>query len=267
LPPQFATSNARSAEVETRQETWRVEGWRNLGFLALILAAVFTKNLDGLSETLMLAAGVGSWFATRKRIHETNAFNFHPIREAAWLFVGIFATMVSALDYLEMHSAQLGLNSELKFFWLTGLLSGALDNAPTCLTFLAAAMGLHDLSLNNPDHVRQLVATRDHELIAISLGAVFFGAMTYIGNGPNFMVKSIAEQGHPPALPIGPACGGKGTSTRLNHAISGDQLDAMGGLSTCWMIHQPSFHFSFEKPFSDFPSKHTGHSRRPFADC
>jgi Na+/H+ antiporter NhaD/arsenite permease-like protein len=102
--------------------------------------------------------------------------------------------MVPALDYLETHAGQLGLDSEMKFFWLTGLLSGALDNAPTYLTFLAAAMGLHNLSLNNPEHVRQLVATHDQELIAISLGAVFFGAMTYIGNGPNFMVKSIAEQ-------------------------------------------------------------------------
>ena len=100
--------------------------------------------------------------------------------------------MVPALDYLEIHSKQLGLSSEMGFFWLTGLLSAALDNAPTYLTFLATAMGLHDLSLNDPAHVRQLVATHDHELIAISLGAVFFGAMTYIGNGPNFMVKAIA---------------------------------------------------------------------------
>ena len=181
-------------EEETRQEIWKIEGWRNVGFLALILAAVFIKQPDGLSEALMVAAGVGSWFATPKRIHEANAFNFHPIREVAWLFVGIFATMVPALDYLEVHSGKLGLDSEMKFFWLTGLLSGALDNAPTYLTFLAAAMGLHNLSLNDPEHVRQLVATHDHELIAISLGAVFFGAMTYIGNGPNFMVKSIAEQ-------------------------------------------------------------------------
>ena len=181
-------------EEETREEIWKIEGWRNVGFLALILAAVFIKQPDGLSEALMVAAGVGSWFATPKRIHEANAFNFHPIREVAWLFVGIFATMVPALDYLEVHSGKLGLDSEMKFFWLTGLLSGALDNAPTYLTFLAAAMGLHNLSLNDPEHVRQLVATHDHELIAISLGAVFFGAMTYIGNGPNFMVKSIAEQ-------------------------------------------------------------------------
>jgi len=181
-------------EAETRRETWKIEGWRNVGFLALILVAVFIKQPPGLSEALMLAAAVGSWFATPKRIHEANDFNFHPIREVAWLFIGIFATMVTALDYLEIHAGERGLNSEMEFFWLTGLLSGALDNAPTYLTFLAAAMGLHDLSLNNPEHVRQLVATHDHELIAISLGAVFFGAMTYIGNGPNFMVKSIAER-------------------------------------------------------------------------
>ena len=181
-------------ELETRREIWKIEGWRNAGFLALILAAVFIKKPPGLSEALMTAAGLGSWFATSRRIHEANAFSFHPIREVAWLFAGIFATMVPALDYLERHAGQLGLNSEMKFFWLTGMLSGALDNAPTYLTFLAAAMGLHHLRLNNPEHIRQFVATHDHELIAISLGAVFFGAMTYIGNGPNFMVKSMAEQ-------------------------------------------------------------------------
>jgi Na+/H+ antiporter NhaD/arsenite permease-like protein len=181
-------------EEETRQEIWKVEGWRNVGFLLLILAAVFIKSPVGLSEGLMVMAAAGSWFATPKRVHQANTFNFHPIREVAWLFVGIFATMVPALDYLELHAAKLGLDSEMKFFWLTGLLSGALDNAPTYLTFLAAAMGLHNLSLSDPGQVRQLVAAHGHEVMAISLGAVFFGAMTYIGNGPNFMVKSIAEQ-------------------------------------------------------------------------
>jgi Na+/H+ antiporter NhaD/arsenite permease-like protein len=189
----FARAPREVREAEVSKGVWKIEGWRNIAFLALILAAVFIKKPAGLSEALMLAAAVGSWFATPKQVHKANAFNFHPIREVAWLFAGIFATMVPALDYLQGHAHDLGLNSEMRFFWLTGLLSGALDNAPTYLTFLAAAMGLHDLSLNNPEHVRQLVATHDHELIAISLGAVFFGAMSYIGNGPNFMVKSIAE--------------------------------------------------------------------------
>lgn len=180
-------------ERETSDGNWTIDGWLNAGFLALILGAVFVKRPAGLSEFLMIAAAAGSWFATPKRIHESNQFTFHPIREVAWLFAGIFATMVPALDYLEIHAAEFGLNSEMKFFWLTGLLSGALDNAPTYLTFLAAAMGLHDLSLNNSEHVRQFVTEHDLQLIAISLAAVFFGAMTYIGNGPNFMVKSIAE--------------------------------------------------------------------------
>jgi Na+/H+ antiporter NhaD/arsenite permease-like protein len=181
-------------DAETREEKWRIDGWRNVGFLGLILAAVFIKKPVGVSEGLMILAAIGSWFATPKTIHQANAFSFHPIREVAWLFVGIFATMVPALDYLEIHAGELGLNSAMKFFWFTGGLSGALDNAPTYLTFLAAAMGIHHLSVNNPEHVGQFVSTHDHELIAISLGAVFFGAMTYIGNGPNFMIKSIAEQ-------------------------------------------------------------------------
>lgn len=181
-------------DQETRQEIWTVQGRRNLAFLGVILAAVFVKSPPGLSEVMMIGAAVASYLCTPKAVHEANKFNFHPIREVGWLFVGIFATMVPALDYLEGHADSFGLNSEMRFFWFTGVLSGVLDNAPTYLTFFAAAMGLHHLSLNDPEHVRQLVATHDHELIAISLGAVFFGAMTYIGNGPNFMVKAIAEQ-------------------------------------------------------------------------
>jgi Na+/H+ antiporter NhaD/arsenite permease-like protein len=190
----FSRAPRAVREEETRQESWRIVGWRNVGFLALILAAVFIQKPVGLSAALMVAAAVASWLVTPKHIHQANAFNFHPIREVAWLFIGIFATMVPALDYLEVHAARVGLNSEMKFFWMTGMLSGALDNAPTYLTFLAAALGLHNLSLNNPEHVRQFAAAHDHVLIAISLGAVFFGAMTYIGNGPNFMVRAIAEQ-------------------------------------------------------------------------
>ena len=179
---------------ETAHETWKFDGLRNLAFLGVILVAVFLRNPPGLSEALMVAAAAGSYFLTPKPVHEANDFNFTPIKEVAWLFIGIFATMVPALDYLEVHAGELGLDSEMKFFWLTGVLSGVLDNAPTYLTFLAAAMGRHQLSLNSPADMQTFIAQHDHELIAISLGAVFFGAMTYIGNGPNFMVKSISEQ-------------------------------------------------------------------------
>jgi Na+/H+ antiporter NhaD/arsenite permease-like protein len=180
-------------EAETREEKWGFDGVINVAFLGLILVAIFLRNPPGLSEALMVGAAVASYRLTPKAVHEANAFNLHPVREVAWLFLGIFATMVPALDYLEIHAHELGLSSPAAFYWLTGGLSAMLDNAPTYLTFLAAAMGMHGLSLADPDQVRHLVATQDHELIAISLGAVFFGAMTYIGNGPNFMVKAIAE--------------------------------------------------------------------------
>jgi Na+/H+ antiporter NhaD/arsenite permease-like protein len=194
----FDRKNFLRAPREIREpisepETWSFEGTRNVLFLAVILGAVFLRDLPGLSEALMVSAAIASYVLTSKPIHEVNNFNFLPIREVAWLFAGIFATMAPALDYLEIHAKQLGLSSPMTFFWLTGALSAGLDNAPTYLTFLAAAIGLHGLSLNESTDVRWFVQNHDHELIAISLGAVFFGAMTYIGNGPNFMVKAIAE--------------------------------------------------------------------------
>jgi Na+/H+ antiporter NhaD/arsenite permease-like protein len=190
----FTRASIAIREKETASETWSFDGLGNAIFLAVILAAVFIKKPVGLSEALMLGAAAGSYFTTRKPIHDANDFNFGPIREVAWLFIGIFATMVPALDYLETHATDLGLDSEMKFFWLTGSLSAVLDNAPTYLTFLAAAMGRHHLTLNSTEDVHTFLAAHDHELIGISLGAVFFGAMTYIGNGPNFMVKAITEQ-------------------------------------------------------------------------
>jgi Na+/H+ antiporter NhaD/arsenite permease-like protein len=182
-----------AAMAETKREVWKIEGWRNLGCLGVILGAVFVKRPPGLGEALMLGAAVVSWFATPKGVHEANKFSFHPMREVAWLFAGIFATMAPALDYLELHASQLGLSSAARFFWLTGMLSAGLDNAPTYLAFLATGMGRQHLSLNDPSQVLDYVNQHGHELMAISLGAVFFGAMTYIGNGPNLMVKSIAE--------------------------------------------------------------------------
>jgi len=190
----FLRASLAVREKETAHETWKFDGLRNIVFLGVILAAVFLRQPPGLSEALMVAAALGSYFTTPKPVHEANHFNFGPIKEVAWLFVGIFATMVPALDYLEIHAAELGLASELRYFWAAGSLSALLDNAPTYLTFMATAMGRHHLSLNSRDDVTAFLTQYDHELIAISLGAVFFGAMTYIGNGPNFMVKSMAEQ-------------------------------------------------------------------------
>jgi Na+/H+ antiporter NhaD/arsenite permease-like protein len=188
LRPTRAVDENRSQELK-----WGIEGWRNVGFILLILIAVFIKKPLGLREALMIAAAVGSWFVTPKRLRQANEFDFRPIREVAWLFLGIFATMVPALDYLAVNTGRLGLDSEMKFFWFTGGVSAALDNAPTYLTCLAAAMARRGLSVNDPADTIQFVAAHDRELMAIALGAVFFGAMSYIGNGPNLMVKSIAE--------------------------------------------------------------------------
>ena len=179
---------------ETAQSAWKVEGLRNLLFLAVILSAVFIEKPPGLREALMIGAALASYFATPRAVHAANDFNLHPIYEVAWLFLGIFATMVPALDYLEVHAGDLGLNSPMRLYCCTGALSATLDNAPTYLTFLAAAMGQQHLSLSDGTQVAQFAALHGRDLLAISLGAVFFGAMTYIGNGPNFMVKSIAEQ-------------------------------------------------------------------------
>jgi Na+/H+ antiporter NhaD/arsenite permease-like protein len=123
-----------------------------------------------------------------------NHFNLHPIKEVAWLFFGIFGTMIPALDYLQLHSDTLGVETPLQFYAFTGVLSAVLDNAPTYLTFLAAALGQQGLNLGESADVATFAASHTAILVAISLGAVFFGAATYIGNGPNFMVKAIAEQ-------------------------------------------------------------------------
>jgi Na+/H+ antiporter NhaD/arsenite permease-like protein len=180
--------------VDDTVDEWRFDGRINLFFLVAIIGSVFIAEPLFLREGIMVLAVVGSLFFTPKEVRAANHFEYEPLREVAWLFVGIFLTMVPALDYLTLHAKSLGLNSEMKFFWLTGLLSGVLDNAPTYLTFLAAAMGNLDLNVENKADVAQFIVLQGHFLAAISLGAVFFGAMTYIGNAPNFMVKSIAER-------------------------------------------------------------------------
>ena len=182
-------------EEETAEERWSFEGLGNLLPLGAILVAVFSPS--PLREIMMVSAAFLSWYLTPRITHEMNDFTFAPIKEVAWLFLGIFATMVPALDYLEHHAPQLaesfGLGA-LHFFYLTGVLSSFLDNAPTYLAFLSVELGLKGGSLANSEDVLRIATLDPVHLIAISMGAVFFGAMTYIGNGPNFMVKSIVEQ-------------------------------------------------------------------------
>jgi Na+/H+ antiporter NhaD/arsenite permease-like protein len=176
-------------ETETTHEQWRFDGLGNVFFLAVILGAVFIDRPSFLRETLMVAAAIGSYCTTRKPVHEANDFNFQPIQEVAILFIGIFATMMPAVDWLQVNAANLGQPTPTLFFWGSGALSSVLDNAPTYLSFLSALMGVAQDS-----DLPHLLATQSTNLVAISVGAVFFGANTYIGNGPNFMVKAIADQ-------------------------------------------------------------------------
>ena len=147
-------------------------------------------NFAFLREAAMLLFAGLSIVLTPKLLRIENKFTWGPIIEVAFLFLGIFITMVPTLLYLKENAHTLGLNSATAFYYATGGLSAFLDNAPTALSFYNLATGLVD---NYPNAV--LVAGIPEELLtAISLGAVFFGAMTYIGNGPNFMVKAIAEE-------------------------------------------------------------------------
>ena len=173
---------------ETAHEEWKFLGGHNIIFLVMILASVFINYPLFLREGIMLLAAFLSYTTTPKPVHESNDFNFGPIKEVAILFAGIFATMIPALEWLEHYAPRLGITSPGQFYWGSGALSSVLDNAPTYLNFLSAALGLFgggvdSLLVNHPNFIR-----------AISVGSVFFGAVTYIGNGPNFLVKSIADQ-------------------------------------------------------------------------
>ena len=127
---------------------------------------------------------------TSKEIREANKFTWMPVEEVALLFAGIFATIVPALKILSMHGSELGVSTPMQFFWASGMLSSFLDNAPTYLVFtsMAAQMGSTTGVLTDMGMINETI------LKAISCGAVFMGANTYIGNAPNFMTKSIAEE-------------------------------------------------------------------------
>jgi Na+/H+ antiporter NhaD/arsenite permease-like protein len=171
-----------------------IEGLGNIFFLAIILGALFIERPPFLREAVMLAAAVGSYFATPRSVHAANEFSFAPAKEVGWLFLGIFLTMVPVLDYMQLHARDLAVDTPAKFYWISGGLSAVLDNAPTYLTFLANALGRIGLSIEDPAAVHQFLDSGKAEMVAISMGAVLFGAATYIGNSPNFIIKAIAEQ-------------------------------------------------------------------------
>jgi Na+/H+ antiporter NhaD/arsenite permease-like protein len=176
---------------------WRCDGAHNFVFLLAILAAIIAVPA-GWREGLVVLTALGSYLGTPKRIRESNNFSFVPLKEVAWLFLGIFGTMIPVLVFMEQSAGELGLRGEFGFYWATGLLSALLDNAPTYLAFFAAVLGLHGLELKDTARIAAFVTSDGRELAAVSLGATFFGALTYIGNAPNLLVKSIAEQARIP---------------------------------------------------------------------
>lgn len=205
------------------QEPIKVEGLQNLIYLGIIIGAVILSGLlarnpafidpvtggakgitlfreaahrvvlpftNIIRDPAILLAAFLSVKTTPRAIRSANRFSWAPIKEVAVLFIGIFVTMIPALILLQAHGAALGLTEPKHFFWATGALSSFLDNAPTYLVFMTAAA-----SLGATEGVATTVGTiAPQMLMAVSCGAVFMGAITYIGNAPNFMVRAIAEE-------------------------------------------------------------------------
>ncbi len=197
-------------------EPLRIEGWHNFLFLGGVLAGVIASGVLHLGEVTILgvhqqvqnllrdgflvAMLAGSWVTTPRRVREENEYSWAPIKEVAILFAGIFATIIPAIAMLRAgeHGAMASIIRAVKepahYFWATGSLSSFLDNAPTYLTFMATALGRLYPDVAGREAVLRLIAEHHEYLMAVSTGAVFMGANTYIGNAPNFMVKSIAEE-------------------------------------------------------------------------
>lgn len=208
-----AGTRGRLAEHSAERMTFSASGMKNIVYLMVVVCAVFlpgqvSPSMREIIETyfireiVMVVAAVASFFKTHPRIHEENNFSFEPIREVGFLFFGIFLTMVPALAYLTSHGAEIGaaLTHPAQYFFAAGSLSGFLDNTPTYANFFDLIRGLAEndpASAGTANIVAWMTDSSNHAynllIVAISLGSVFFGALTYIGNGPNFMVKSIAE--------------------------------------------------------------------------
>jgi len=205
-----------SVPKEEAKEALKIEGTYNFLFLGGVVGSVLMSGMvdlgeinilgihraiqDWLRDGLLVLLGVASLITTPIKLREDNEFTWFPIIEVAYLFIGIFITMIPCLLILKA-----GTHGELAFlinlvekpyhyFWVTGALSSFLDNAPTYLTFFNTALGSFYSNLTEAQAVPLLMTEKAIYLKAISAGAVFFGACSYIGNAPNFMVRSIAEE-------------------------------------------------------------------------
>ena len=211
-------ARGRKPDISKPGTEFHIDGLHNIVFLVMIVAAVIlsgvlpgmpafqdaagnvrgihifgevTLTFPALIEcVLILLAAWLSFKTTKSEIRRRNHFTWGAIKEVAVLFIGIFITMQPALMLLKANGANLGITEPFEMFWVTGLLSSFLDNTPTYLVFLttAGAVGFTE------GLTTSLGVIPIQMLTAISCGAVFMGANTYIGNAPNFMVKSIADE-------------------------------------------------------------------------
>jgi len=186
----FYILDARLSPDSSGPRSWRCAGLHNLIFLVVIIAAMAVNHPLFLRQGIMIVPALASWLTTRKEIHRANNFQVEPFREVAILFFAIFAAMMPALDYLQTHATASPSASPGSYYFASGLLSSVLDNAPTYLCFLKSISG-------HTEHIDVKPIIGDPKLavylVAISVGSVFFGGLTYIGNAPNLMVKSIAD--------------------------------------------------------------------------
>jgi Na+/H+ antiporter NhaD/arsenite permease-like protein len=201
----------QAARARPPRDPLRIDGKVNLVWLLGVVATVFVLGAHGrqwipdqaarscAQITAMVVFAALSLVTTDRQIHELNRFTWAPLQEVAVVFAGIFVTMVPAMSFLHERGASLGIEQPWQFFWAAGALSSVLDNAPTYLTFASLATGVADTAGQVSAHDLGALAAHpvgQHLLAAISCGSVFMGALTYIGNGPNFMIKAIAEQHH-----------------------------------------------------------------------
>ena len=216
----FYRKEKATVPKEEAKEPLKLEGTYNFIFLAGVVGSVLMSGMidlgelstlgvhraiqDWLRDGLLVLLGVGSLIATPIQLREDNDFTWFPIIEVAYLFIGIFITMIPCLLILKAGThGQLAflvnmVKEPIHYFWITGALSSFLDNAPTYLTFFNTALGSFYAGLTESQAVPLLMTESAIYLKAISAGAVFFGACSYIGNAPNFMVRSIAEESGTP---------------------------------------------------------------------
>jgi len=216
----YRKEGVSAPEEEGVKEPLKLEGTRNFLFLGGIVGAVLMSGIvdwgeintlgihrsiqDWVRDGLLILMGILSLVTTPIKIRDDNDFTWFPIIEVAYLFIGIFITMIPCLLILKAGSQGAlafltnGVTLPVHYFWVTGALSSFLDNAPTYLTFFNSALGAFYSGMSEAQAVPLLMTENAIYLKAVSAGAVFFGACSYIGNAPNFMVRSISEEAGTP---------------------------------------------------------------------